>query len=67
MPTPGSSNIASISFDAESSDLDVEFRSGRTYRYSNVDPAIWRGFQRAPSKGEYLNRVIKARYAYEEI
>ncbi len=66
MPTPGSSNIAQISYDADTSDLDVEFRSGRTYRYLNVPASIWRGFQRATSFGEYLNRVIKPRYTYEE-
>lgn len=66
MPTPRSSNIDQISYDADSGDLDVEFKGGRTYRYLNVPPEIWRGFQRASSFGEYLNRVIKPRYAYEE-
>lgn len=67
MPTPGSSNIDQISYDAQTEDLEVTFSSGATYRYAGVPGAIWRGFQRAPSFGQYLNRVIKPRYPAEQI
>lgn len=40
--------------------LDIVFRDARgTYRYFDVQAAEWVEFKRAPSKGTYLNTVLK--------
>jgi len=67
MPTPESSNIAAISYDEMAAVLTIEFNSGQTYEYTGVQPAAWRSFQRAGSKGEYFHRQIKGRYATEQV
>lgn len=64
-----SSNIVSMGYDAESQQLEVEFRSG-IYRYGNVPPETWDELQEAPSKGSFIARVIRpgfeaAKLAYD--
>lgn len=64
---PGSSNIASASFDPETDTLTVEFRSGDSYNYFNVPAAVYRAFQSAGSAGEFHARQIRNRFAYEQV
>lgn len=63
---PGSSNLASASYDPEVENLVIEFNSGLTYTYFNVPPSIYRGLQTAGSAGEYFARQIRGRFAYEQ-
>lgn len=63
---PGSSNLASATYDPEVENLTIEFQSGRTYTYFNVPAAIYRGLQTASSAGEYFARHVRNRFAYEE-
>jgi hypothetical protein len=57
-----SSSVASVGYDAARAELEIEYRNGRTYRYSQVPPAAYRLLIQAPSIGEYVNRVIKPRF-----
>ncbi|MET0792274.1 MAG: KTSC domain-containing protein [Polyangiaceae bacterium] len=57
-----SSSIASVGYDKLTSELEIEFRNGRVYRYELVPPAAYRLLLQAPSIGEYVNRVIKPRF-----
>lgn len=57
-----SSCIASVGYDPESFELELEYRNGRIYRYEQVPPAAFRLLLQAPSIGEYVNRVIKPRF-----
>ncbi len=57
-----SSSVASVGYDEASHELEIEFRSGRTYRYLLVPPAAYRLLVQAPSIGEYVNRVIKPHF-----
>lgn len=63
---PGSSNLESATYDPDVENLNVTFRSGRTYQYFNVPAATYRGLTLAGSAGEFFNRQIKNRFAYEE-
>jgi hypothetical protein len=63
--TPGSSNITEFSYDPSTETLRVVFNSGGEYDYFNVPQSTHRMFQAAASKGEFLNRHIKGRFAYE--
>lgn len=43
--------------------LDVRWRqSGRVYRYSGVTEDVYRRLLDAPSRGRFVNQVIKPRY-----
>lgn len=59
---PGSTNLASGSYDDETQDLEITFRSGATYAYRNVPQGIVEGLKAAASAGEYFARQIKLRY-----
>ncbi len=57
-----SSNIRSVCYDAKSQTLDIEFRSGGVYRYSNVPEAVYTGLITASSQGNYFHRNIENSY-----
>lgn len=54
-----SSNVEQIGYNAEWSELHIIFKTGSHYVYSNVPPDVWDEFLNAPSKGIFLNAVIK--------
>lgn len=57
-----SSSVASIGYDSDKRELDIEFRdSGEVYRYIDVSPKEHAEFMAADSKGTYLNSVFKAK------
>lgn len=47
--------------------LEIEFVSGRRYRYADVPPAIADAMARAALKGGFFNRRIRDRYAFERL
>lgn len=57
-----SSSVASVGYDQVKCELEIEYRTGRTYRYLQVPVAAYRLLLRAPSIGDYVNRVIKPRF-----
>jgi KTSC domain len=61
-----SSSVASIGYEAETRELEIEFReSGDVYRYFDVPREEYGAFLAAESKGSYLNLVFKVRgYRY---
>ena len=58
-----SQSVASVGYDSERFELEVEFRNGRIYRYEQVPVAAYRLLLQAPSIGEYINRIVKPRFA----
>lgn len=59
-----STAIRRIAFHPSLGALDVEFVTGRVYRYLEVPGSVARGLVGARSKGGYLNRAIRDRFAY---
>jgi hypothetical protein len=61
-----STSIASIGYDPERFQLEIEFReSGDVYLYFDVPAEEYTDFMAADSKGTYLNQVFKPRgYRY---
>lgn len=47
--------------------LDVEFVSGRRYRYRDVPPEVVERFSGAFSKGRYFNAHIRDIYVFDEM
>jgi len=62
-----SKSVRSIGYCAETQVLEVEFASGRTYRYLGVPATAYAWLQRAKSKGTFINRLIKDRYPFEAV
>lgn len=57
-----SESIASMGYAPNKCALEIEFReSGEVYRYFGVPPEEHAEFMAAPSKGNYLNQVFKAK------
>ena len=59
--------IRRFAYDARSQSLDVEFVSGRRYRYFDVPEEMAAGFAGAFSKGRFFNARIRDRYRCEEL
>jgi hypothetical protein len=57
-----SSTIRSISYTEETNQLLVEFKSGGTYEYSDVDKETFNEFISHPSVGSYFHKTIKGNY-----
>ena len=47
--------------------LELRFRSGAIYRYSNVPHLLFEELLAAESLGAYFNRRIRPRFPYEQI
>jgi YD repeat-containing protein len=62
-----SSNLVSVGYDAAGQLLEVEFLTGKTYRYHQVPRDVYQGLMSAPSKGEYLHDNILNRYEFQEV
>jgi KTSC domain len=59
--------VVSAGYDAETSELEVEFSSGRVYRFSGVPAGVYDWLVRVPNKGLYVARNITGLYDYEDV
>jgi KTSC domain len=59
--------VLSAGYDATAQCLELEFRSGRIYRYFGVGQGTYDFLLRAASKGGFVKRMIDGRYRYEEV
>ncbi|WP_246197627.1 KTSC domain-containing protein [Chitinophaga agrisoli] len=59
--------VSAMHYDPDSATLRIIFRSGMVYDYMDVPPAVYDAMRNAGSKGKYLNRFIKGKYAFEKI
>jgi len=62
-----SSVIASTRYNAGTQTMQVEFRTGRVYRYFKVPRKVYEELINAPSQGEYFNTRIRNAYRYREV
>lgn len=58
----GSSHVEWIEWDPATRILQVGYKGGRAYRYSNVPYETWVRLQRASSKGSFLRREIQPKH-----
>ena len=59
--------IRRFDYDPAAQALDVEFVSGRRYRYHAVPEEVAERFRGAFSKGRFFNTRIRDHYAFSEI
>lgn len=57
-----SSNLSAVAYDG--TDLHVRFTTGGAGRYLGVPQAVFDALLEAPSKGVFLNKYVKAQYAW---
>ena len=62
-----SSNIERIGYDPNSNTLRVEFKSNRTYDYSNVPENVFSELKSASSVGSYHAKNIRNIFPHTEI
>jgi hypothetical protein len=63
-PVGSSSNVVSAGYSRGT--LEIEFKGGRVYNYSDVPPDIYAGLMAAPSPGAYVNQFIAYTFNYEQ-
>jgi hypothetical protein len=57
-----SDNVDQIAYDEEHMEVHVIFKRGsRHYIYSDVPADVYRDFANAPSKGRFVNDILKGR------
>jgi len=59
--------VTSAGYDPDTEQLEIEFRSGRVYRYRGVPRGVFDFLLRTKSKGSYVHRMVDGHYPYEEI
>lgn len=59
-----SSMVASIGYNAATSELIVQFLSGRVYRYSGVPIDVYDGLMAAPSKGQFMRSEVIGSFSF---
>jgi hypothetical protein len=60
-----SERIHSVGYDRATRAVEVEFVDGNVYRYTPVPVYVFRELLDAPSKGDYVESVIKPRFKSE--
>ena len=53
-----------VLYNGDTQDLKITYQGGATYTYSGVSLEDAKGLVNAPSKGRYVNQVIKGAYGY---
>jgi hypothetical protein len=61
-----SSVILGVGYDSTTCVLEIEFRDGDVYLYFDFPEFLYRGLMLSVSKGQFFNRRINGRYAFEQ-
>jgi hypothetical protein len=62
-----SSAIRSVGYDASQRVLEVRYIDGDLYRYFDVPKIVARSLEEAPSKGQFINDVVKPTFRTEKV
>jgi lysyl-tRNA synthetase class 2 len=69
--TTKSSTIHKVDYNEKEKAMEIEFRSGNTYRYYDVPPRMWKIFQLyiecEGSAGSFFNEYIKNQFTSEKL
>ncbi len=56
-----------MGYDADQRVMEIEFSSGRIYRYLEVPPELFAWLKRAPGKGALFNRLVEGKFSFERV
>jgi hypothetical protein len=59
-----SSSVAEISYNPEDQSLEVEFHSGKRYKYPDFPEDLFEAAKEAPSIGSFVSSVIVRSFAW---
>ena len=62
-----STALVSVGYDPQAQVLELEFRSGRVYRYRGVSAELHGWLMRTPDKGALFHRLIDGKFPFERI
>lgn len=62
-----SSSLQSVGYDVTNQVLEIQFRTGRVYRYFGVPPDVYSSLMQASSLGAFFNASIRDQYAFERV
>ena len=62
-----SNAVRTAGYDPASQTLELEFATGRIYRYTAVPQSVYDWLLRARSKGAYVARMISPNYEFADI
>lgn len=62
-----STNLGSVGYDAATQTLEVQFLSGRIYRYHGVPEKLHEQLIRATSKGQFFNAHIRDHHDFSRV
>ncbi len=65
--TVDSSMISSVGYDDQAQELEIEFNTGKIYRYQEVPKEIYEGLLAAESKGSYMHGHVIDCYPYYQV
>lgn len=60
-------SLQSVAYDPTTQIMQIEFRNGSAYEYSDVPPEILAGLLAAESHGAYFNENIRNRFPYRRL
>jgi KTSC domain len=58
-----STSLAKASYDRSRAFLQIHFKDGSIYRYSNLPDPVFQAFIAAPSTGIFFNRYIRNQFS----
>lgn len=64
--TDKSSNIDHLDYNAETNTLEVKFKNGGIYHYSNVDKKTYDAFEKAESHGKHFAKYINGKFQHKK-
>ena len=59
--------VAHMDYYPETFTLRITYTSGEIYDYKKVPAKIYEAMKQAPSKGVYLNKIIKKHFTYKKV
>jgi hypothetical protein len=62
-----SKSVKSAGYDPASAELEIEFATGRVYRYSEVPVSVYEWLLRVANKGSFVSKMVSPCYAYREM
>jgi hypothetical protein len=62
-----SAALAAVGYDPTTGDLEIEFRTGRIYRYSDVPSAMHEWLLRTRNKGVFVSHHLSGRYGEQAV
>jgi hypothetical protein len=62
-----STNVAAIGYDEVAEEVYVEFLDSGLYAYGGVPLPVFQEFETAPSKGSFVNQILKPGYPYRKV